>query len=205
MTTILTVGYGDISPTTAEGKIFTMVFLYLIGIGLFATFVGKVLDSLTLYRTRKESGDIMYEGKNHFVIIDWSHKAENAVEEILARNSKAEIVVIDTLDKLEHVNGNIHYVKGSASNPKTLHRANVKDAVAVLIFADERIEDQLLRDGKSLMIASAIERIGEDIHTTVEIEREEHLDSFHHIKIDKFILSNQTIAKIIVDSIGKSA
>ena len=202
MTTMLTVGYGDISPVTAGGKIFTIIFLFTIGVGLFATFIGKILDSLTTYHKKRLRGDIMYTGKNHYVIIDWSHKAENAVQEIIRRDEKAEIVVIDTMDTLDVEN--VHYIKGSASNSKVLKKANVANAIAVIIFADEKIDSQMLRDGKSLMIASAIERISSNIHTTVEIELEEHLESFEHINIDKFILANQTLARIIVDSLGES-
>jgi hypothetical protein len=39
--TVATVGFGDFAPTTTWSKIFTIVFTFL-GIGLFASFVGKV-------------------------------------------------------------------------------------------------------------------------------------------------------------------
>ena len=200
MTTMLTVGYGDMSPSTTDGRIFTIIFLYIIGIGLFATFIGKIMESFTLYRKLKEGGELMYEGKNHIVIIDWSHKAQNAVKEILAKNKKTEIVVIDMLDKLPSVNGNIHYIKGEASNVEVLKKANIQYAKSILIFADDRIQNQTLTDGKSLMIACAVERIASHVHTIVEIEREEHVDNFSHINIDKFILSNGTIAKMVVNA-----
>ncbi len=200
MTTMLTVGYGDMSPTTIEGRIFTILFLYVVGIGLFATFIGKVMESFTVYRRRKEGGELMYEGKNHIVIIDWSHKAQNAVKEILDKNKKAEIVVIDMLEKLPYVNGNIHYIRGEASNVEVLKKANIQNAKSILIFSDDRIQNQTLTDGKSLMIACAVERIASHVHTVVEIEREEHVENFSHINIDKFILSNGTIAKMVVDA-----
>ena len=40
--TISTIGFGDLAPTMAISKIFTMVYAVL-GIGLFATFVGKLV------------------------------------------------------------------------------------------------------------------------------------------------------------------
>ncbi|MBZ5202756.1 NAD-binding protein [Planomicrobium chinense] len=203
MTTMLTVGYGDLFPVTALGRIYTIVFLYIVGIGLFAAFIGKAIDSITLYRRQKESGGLVYEGKNHIVIIDWSHKAENAIKEILARDPKVEIVVIDTIDKAKEVHERIHYIKGRATDGDVLNKANVKQADALLIFSDDKIEDQVLADGKSLMIACAVERISPEVHTTVEVEREEHIPNFSHVKVDHFILSNATIAKLAVDSILK--
>lgn len=202
MTTMLTVGYGDLFPTTTVGRLFTIFFLYTMGVGLFATFVGKVMDSLTLYRKKKESGDIMFEGTNHIVIMGWSHKAEGAVREIMKKDKNAEIVIIDTMDKLSNVDGHLHYVRGEASNVDVLNKANVTMSRAVLIFSDDKINNQVLSDGKSLMIACAVERTAPHVHTTVEIEREEHVESFNHINVDRFILSNGTIAKMVVDSIA---
>lgn len=201
MTTILTVGYGDISPATSAGKIYTILFLYVLGIGLFATFIGKAFDSFGLLRKRREGGDLMFEEKNHIVIIDWSHKAEIAIKEILARDPKRMIVVIDKLEKAKELHDRIHYVRGNATESETLNKANIRHAKAVLIFADDNIGDQMLTDGKSLMIACAVERIAPGVHTTVEVEREEHVENFSHVKIDKFILANGTIAKAAVDSI----
>ena len=40
--TVSTIGYGDLTPTMAISKIFTMAYAVL-GIGLFATFVGKLV------------------------------------------------------------------------------------------------------------------------------------------------------------------
>lgn len=205
MTTILTVGYGDLYPSSEGGRIFTVVFLYIIGIGLFASFIGKAIESLTLHKRREESGELMYKGQNHIVIVDWSHKAENAIAEILKQNEKTEIVVIDKLEKAKEIHPRIHYVKGNATHGDILRKANVQEAKAVLIFADDRIEDQMLTDGKSLLIATAVERMAPGVYTTVEVEREEHLANFSHIKVDKFIMSNGTIAKMAVNSIFSEA
>ena len=101
MTTILTVGYGDLYPSTGAGRIFTAVFLYIIGIGLFASFIGKAIESLTLHKKREERGELMFKGQNHIVIIDWSYKAENAIAEILKQDEQIEIVVIDRMEKAE--------------------------------------------------------------------------------------------------------
>ncbi|QMT17200.1 NAD-binding protein [Planococcus maritimus] len=201
MTTVLTVGYGDLYPVTLAGRIFTVAFLYIVGIGLFASFIGKAIDSLSLHRRMKERGELMYKGRHHIVIIDWSYKAEHAIAEILKQDATTEVVVIDRLEKAKELNSRIHYVRGNATHEEILRQANVEQAKAVLIFADDRIEDQMLTDGKSLLIATAVERMSPDVYTTVEVEREEHLPSFSHIQVDKFIMSSGTIAKMAVSSI----
>lgn len=200
-TTLTTIGYGDLSPHTTEGRIFTIGFLQLFGVGLFTASIAKTIDGFLVYKRKRESGEIMYEGKNHIVIIDWSHKAENAIREILSRDKNTEIVVIDNLDKLPEEHQRIHYIRGNATSGDVLEKANIKDARAVAIFSDDRIGNQMLTDAKSLMIALAVERIAPNVHTTVEIEREEHIDNFRHINIDEFIVSNETIAKMVVKSI----
>ena len=43
--TLTTVGYGDISPATSAGKIFTMIYL-LIGVGIIIALVGEVASQL---------------------------------------------------------------------------------------------------------------------------------------------------------------
>lgn len=205
MTTILTVGYGDLYPVTFGGRVFTVLFLYIVGIGLFASFIGKAIESLSLHRRMKERGELMYKGHNHIVIIDWSYKAENAIAEILKQDPQTEVVVIDRLEKAKELNSRIHYVRGNATHEDVLKQANVEQAKAVLIFADDRIEDQMLTDGKSLLIATAVERMSPGVYTTVEVEREEHLPNFSHVKVDKFIMSNGTIAKMAVSSIFSEA
>ncbi len=205
MTTILTVGYGDIYPSTTGGRVFTVFFLYIVGIGLFAAFIGKAIDSFSMHRKREERGELMFKGQNHIVIIDWSYKAENAIAEILKQDEKTEIVVIDRLETAKEIHPRIHYVRGNATHGDVLRQANVQKAKAVLIFSDDRIEDQMLTDGKSLLIATAVERMSPGVYTTVEVEREEHMANFSHIKVDKFIMSNGTIAKMAVNSIFSEA
>ena len=54
--TLTTVGYGDITPVTDLGKIFTMVYL-VTGIGLFVSFVTLVARQLLDERERRSTAD----------------------------------------------------------------------------------------------------------------------------------------------------
>ncbi|GAA5416395.1 hypothetical protein Pryu01_01429 [Paraliobacillus ryukyuensis] len=199
MTTVTTVGYGDYSPVSVGGRMVAL-FLYIFGIGVVGVIIGKVVDGLAAFRRKKEAGDIVFKEKQHYIIIGWSKKASFAIKEMLDTSKDIEIVIIDDLENAPILEDNIHYIKGNASDTATLKKANVQEAHSVLVFADDMIEDDQLTDGKTLLIASAIESIAPDVHTIVEVMEEEHIKNFEYMQVDEFIVSTETVSSLFVRS-----
>jgi voltage-gated potassium channel len=199
MTTVTTVGYGDYYPVSIGGRVIAL-FLYVFGIGLIGVVIGKVVEGLASFRKKREEGDIVFKEQSHYIIIGWSQKAKYAINEMLDTKKDSEIVIIDDLEKAPMLSENVHYIKGNASSEETLLRANVKEAKAVLIFSDDRIKNSELCDGKTLLIASAIEAVAPTIHTIVEVMEENHIKNFVHVKVDEFIISHETISSLFVRS-----
>ncbi|MYL34057.1 ion transporter [Pontibacillus yanchengensis] len=199
MTTVTTVGYGDFSPVTVAGRMIAIV-LYILGIGLIGVVIGKVVDGLSLFRKRRREGNIVYKGKSHYIILGWSKKAHYAVNEMLDTMEDTEIVIIDDLETAPLLEDTIHYIKGNASSRETLEKANVREAKAVLIFADDTLQDAQLIDGKTLLIASTVESMTKNVHTVVEVMEEQHIKNFEHASVDEFIFSNETISSLAVRS-----
>lgn len=197
MTTVTTVGYGDFYPSSVGGRVYA-VFLYIVGIGLIGVVIGKVVDGFGMIRRRKEEGLLAYKEEGHIVIIGWSQKARFAIEEILQSEAIKEVVIIDQLPKTPYLHENVHYIQGDATREEVLLQANLPGARSVLLFADETIKDPLLTDGKTLLIVTTIERLSPEIHSTVEILNESHIQNFRHVKVDEFILSNETISRLAV-------
>jgi len=199
MTTVTTVGYGDFSPVSIGGRLIA-IFLYIVGIGLIGVVIGKVVEGLSMFRKKREEGNIVYKEKGHYIIIGWSKKSHYAIKEILDTHPESEIIIIDELEQAPLLDENVHYIRGNASSKETLEKANVSEAKAVLIFADEKIHDNQLIDGKTLLISSTVESMTSNVHTVVEVMEEEHIKNFEHAQIDEFIFSHETISSLAVRS-----
>ena len=201
MTTFSTVGYGDYSPTTIAGRLFTIL-MYLFGIGLLGVVIGKIVDTFSIFRKRKEEGKLAYTKENHIIIVGWGKKTETAVDEILASDTTSEVVIIDTLPKspTDVAIERVHYVQGDPSEEETFNQANIKKAKSVIIFADDAIQIPSLRDAKTLTIAITVERLASHVHTTVEIMTKKQIPNFSHVKVDEFILSQETTSLLAVRS-----
>ncbi|MBP3964142.1 potassium channel protein [Paenibacillus lignilyticus] len=199
MTTMATVGYGDYFAHTFAGKVLTL-FIYVFGIGLLSLIIGKIIDSVSQYHRQRRAGKLTYSGKQHVIFINWSKKARYAVDELLTISPATHIVIIDAIDQHPYEHHNVHFVSGDPSSSDILERAGIASAKAAIIFADYRIDESSLVDGKSLLIASSIESIAPQVHTTVEIMLEKHIHNFKHVKVNEFVLSHDAVARLAVRS-----
>lgn len=200
MTTLTTVGYGDYSPQTTEGRLVGM-FLFLFGIGVIGLLISRLVDSVSTYNRLKTEGKLVYKRNNHYIYITYSKKTKDAIEEVLAAEPLAEIVLIDTFPSVPYEHGQISYVQGDPSEEATLLKANILQAKRVCIFSDSSIDDSTLADGKTLLIATAVESLShtyeQNIHTIVEISKESHIGKFKHVNVDDFILSNDSVSRLM--------
>lgn len=197
LTTMSTVGYGDYSPQTIDGRIFAML-LYVFGIGLLGVVIGKVLDFFTIMHKQREAGLLDYKGTDHIIVIGWSQKSALAIRDIFYQRPKAHIVLIDQLGTAPIEGEHIVYIKGDPALDETLLRANINEARAVLIFSDESIRDTTLADGKTLLITTSVERLNRDAYSTAEIMDRAHLANFKSVNVDSFIVSHETISSMAV-------
>lgn len=204
MTTVVTVGYGDVSPATLSGKLFAM-FLYVIGIGLMTVLIGKIIDTLSVRKRMKEEGRLHITRENHILLINWTNRAKIALNELLESFPDVQAVIIDeTTEKIPFLHERVDFVKGAPAAEPTFMQANLLKAKSVMIFSPDDARNSSTADGLTLLIASSVEatakKHGQNIYTICEVADSKHISAFTHANVEEFITPNDTAAHLAARS-----
>jgi voltage-gated potassium channel len=150
LTSITTVGYGDISAATALGRLSTVVILYFGGIFVFAKMAGDFFDYRSLRREAIKNGNWSWSNMNdHIVIIGSKIDSTQHLVRLISEcrrepeTSAKEIVLISDKISKDQVGGlpiilqgfDIKYVKGHGNVPAVLEKAAIGNAAIVIILA----------------------------------------------------------------------
>ncbi|MGI0118887.1 ion channel [Zooshikella sp. RANM57] len=147
LVTASTVGYGDFSPTTSGGQLFTAAFVIPFGLSMFAMTVGKVA-ALALDQWQKSiNGLRALSMKNHILVLGWRGQRTIHLLELLLRETQQNLhrKVVLCVDKaIENpLPDSVHFVQvESFSSSKELERACVADADIIII--DTEADDTTL-------------------------------------------------------------
>jgi len=134
--TISTVGYGDFSPRTSEGMLFT-VFLIIVGVGTMLYTVGLVTETMIEGRLKIIMGKgrlekMIRKMNNHYIICGCGRIGRLICRELAAE--KVDFVVVDkdpeAIQKIEEEKYVYH--QGDATHNKTLLAAGIKKARGIV-------------------------------------------------------------------------
>ncbi len=177
--TATTVGYGDISPTTAGGKTVAMIIM-LLGIGVIAVAGVKLADSIFDIGRNRMKGLNQLNEENHLVIFGYTQGlTEELVREI--RNDqtakKMSIVLCSSRTEENPLPKTVHFVKAELSSDDVLQRACVNRASGIIVHGHD--------DNESLVIALAVRSANSKAHIVVQLDKEE--SELHIKRIDPYI------------------
>ncbi|EOD01635.1 Kef-type K+ transport system, predicted NAD-binding component [Caldisalinibacter kiritimatiensis] len=177
--------------------------LMLIGIGIFGFITASFASIFVEEKLKKGMGLVDVIFKKHIVIIGWNFRSKSIIEELINENKNIKIALID--NKLEQNpypnNENISYIKGDPTNEKTLSRANIQQAKIGIILADKDINEEDMIDGRSVLIALAIDRINPDIYLVAEVINNSNIIHFKRANVNDILISSEIESKILVRSV----
>lgn len=140
VTTLTTVGFGEVHPLTPTGRVFTMT-LILFG-------VVAVFDLIAVFTAMLASGQLgrFLEGRamqhriqalrNHYVICAYGRVGRAAAQELTQQ--RADLVVIESKAELEPllIDAGLPYIRGDAAQESVLDEAGIRRAKALLCAMD---------------------------------------------------------------------
>ena len=140
VTTLTTVGFGEIEPLSRVGRAFT---LSLIAIGIVAVFVliavltsivasGQLGRSLARRGMRRQIDNL----RNHFVICAFGRVGRAATEELTEQGADVVVVEIDPDLEQEMMEAGVPYLVDDPSDESVLDTAGIRRAQALLCAVD---------------------------------------------------------------------
>lgn len=189
--TTSTVGYGDITPHTAEARLFS-ISLIVLGITVFATSLTAVLGPL-VSRSLKSIVDKKLkrmDRKNHCIVIGDTPLAENTWRELTQRGQAVTRILREARppgDAGEDI------VTGDPGNADVLRQAGCDKAKAVLAM--------LADDSDNAFVVLAVREVSPTTQTVVAVNDARHLERIRLVHpglvIAPQVLGGELAAKIL--------
>ncbi|ELZ32942.1 kef-type k+ ransport system, NAD-binding component [Halogeometricum pallidum JCM 14848] len=140
-----TVGYGDITPSTAVGELFTLS-VVLVTVSSFAVVLGVVFTPLIEARLSRALGRMTEEQldllENHVLVLGYGDLTEPILEELTA---KADVLILtDDEERTRRLTERGYTVlTADPSDEDSQHRGRVESARAVVVATNNDAEDAL--------------------------------------------------------------
>lgn len=209
--TASTLGYGDVVPRTAGGRLLGVT-TTLLGIAV-TSLVSAGLASLYVQRSSLRRRGLMNLSKlkNHLVICGWKPQISVLLKDMLASNQNLideDIVLISNIegDTFETIIENkelkgVKFIRGDYFSEAYLERANVKQARKVIVLADTyESKSPAEADAKTVLTVLKIKGIARDICTCAELLDSKYADYLRHSFCDEIILVRDAGRQLLVAS-----
>ncbi len=133
-----TVGYGDMSPQTAAGRLYTAFFVIPLSLGLFGLIIGKVLSAFSALWYRQFKGKHNVNLENHIVIIGYNRERTPHLVQMLKREEKQRKIVLVSVEQQQNpLPDQVQFINVHGfTEVEDLDRANIADASCLVIDTD---------------------------------------------------------------------
>ncbi len=194
--TLTTVGYGDISPSTAGGRILA-VFIMFFGIGLLGMLSASLATILISKRMKENKGMCQSNVENHIIICEWNHRSKAILKELRAdvETEDVAIVLIAAIDEKPVDDSNLFFVKGVVCE-ETLEKANLKTARTVIVLGDDSLEPTG-RDAKVVLSILTIESLNPAVYSVVELVDRANEQHCQRANADEIIVGSELNSHLI--------
>ncbi|MEQ9546765.1 MAG: ion channel [Marinobacter sp.] len=210
MTTLVTVGYGDLSPETVIGRVSTVIVMFISAITIMTLIVSDFIEYRFYRRERIITGRWVYKMKDHIVIINTPRNGGEQYFVRFASQIRAipeyETVPILILTRqfpsglppeLADV-GLVHF-HGSGSDPDALKAAHAGSARHIVVLAGDEADPA--SDSLTFDVAHRLTEANLGSRTTVECVSDRNRHRFKAVGVRTIIRPVRTYPEIMVRAI----
>jgi len=168
LVTMTTVGYGDMVPVTAAGRVIGVLCM-VGGPVLMVSLVSIIGVALYDKWTKGVRGMAKIRSRGHIIICGWNNAAADIVGELRLSDAfrAAPITVIDERIERKPVDdAGVSFVRGNAAEVGVLERAGIKEAAYAIVLAEDSAP---AADQKTVLTVLAIETTNPDIISCAQL------------------------------------
>ena len=197
--TLTTVGYGDISPSSAGGRMVGITIM-IAGIGFLGILTANIASILVERRFLENKGMKGTHVKGHIIICGWNFRGHKIVEELRAdtKYKTAPLVILADIPEKPMDDPDLYFINGEVE-PETLHKANIDQAKAVIVLSDDKL-DAYAKDAKTVLNTLTIESVNPDVYTCVELMDEKNVQHCQRAHADEIIVVGELSTNLLVQA-----
>lgn len=199
LVTMSTTGYGDFVPKTFFGRVLGMLLIFT-GVGFLTSFFTHLSAAAVKKQNAYIDGTLPFKGHNHFIIVGWNEKTKEIIETLKSVRPYSQIVLIDqTLNKSPYIDNMIHFIKGNPAEDRTLIKANIGEAKAVFITANQH-KNEMDADMLSVLVLITIKALNPSVFTICEMMTKTQALNAKRAGADEIIQSFQVTSQAMINS-----
>lgn len=194
VTTSSTVGYGDLSPITPHGQLFSALFIIPCGVGLFALSIGKITVFFTDFWRANRRGKQNLNLENHIIVIGINSNRTPHLLEMLKREEQGrrEVVVVSCEYEESPFDTDVHFIRvNSFTDAIEMERASLSKASAVIVDTD--------LDDATLTVSLFIAEQNSDAHLVAHFD-----DAIKRDLLHKYCPNSECISSLSTELVAKS-
>ncbi|MFC7116506.1 NAD-binding protein [Natronoarchaeum sp. GCM10025703] len=198
--TIATVGYGDITPLTAQARWFSLSII-MFGTGAFTVAVGALIGPAIESRMAKAVGVMTASElkllEDHVVVLGYGDVTESLLDEL---TDETEVVVVTPDEEVvAELQGHddLNLLTGDPTDESVLEDAGVDTASGVVVGSND--------DAKDVLAVIAAKNVDPEIRIVAAATQEKHIEKFRSVGVDEVINPRSIGGRLLGQSVLEGA
>ena len=210
LVTLTTVGYGDVVPVTALGRLVGSAVI-LGGVVTLAMVTATVASIYIEQKLRRERGLEPLKTTQHILILGWHEEGDVLLDQLLKRLPPDIPLVLvnqqppEMLEALQdrYPAHPIVYLRGEYSREEVLLKANVRQALKAIILAERQPEETATQvDQRTLFTALTLKGLHPKIRIMAELLRPENRAYLERAGVEDVLVRGQYDSALLAQALS---